>query len=412
MKTIQATALRTTWMRWVVLGIVACGALCAHAQEGGMLLDPSGNPAMDAVVTAPGTGGLIAAWSAYDGSWFRVKARVSNDGGQAWNDPVQLSSGELDAYYPAIVSEGGMAYIAWADTDGAKYGQVMACASSDSGATWSAPYAVSDSAPGVSHLRLAAQGATAWLVWTDCSSGVSNVMAASTTNSGASWSSPQAVAASAKPCRYPSVAMKGGAAHLVWEQWGAQAPEIAYASKTGNDAWTTPVLLSADDRWASESPTIAANAEDLFVAWRQDSADVSVISFTRLRNGQPLWDMPVALAAGASSSYPELAATGQRIVLAYEREGQAMLLESLDAGDAWGESQAVSESGWNGLARICLGPVYYYMTWTQEADGTVRLAVDPMGATPDMPAAAVAGAALLLALMGALGWRFSRQTGR
>jgi Neuraminidase (sialidase) len=132
----------------------------------------------------PHVGGALAAggadkqnlsavvWTAKGGSAFGVFALSSKDAGKTWGSPTQL--GGPQASRPDIAAAGDRVIAVWdeflegADAAG---NAAFAATSTDAGKTWSSPQMVSDPKVSISHPRIVTVGNGFRVFWTEQSSG-------------------------------------------------------------------------------------------------------------------------------------------------------------------------------------------------------------------------------------------------
>ena len=88
----------------------------------------------------------------------------SNDGGDTFGDPVNLSNNPGFSEHPQIAAVGDNIYIAWVD-DSSGERKVMFCKSPDSGKTFSENIVVAQNTIGPHHAELAAKGENVYIVW-------------------------------------------------------------------------------------------------------------------------------------------------------------------------------------------------------------------------------------------------------
>jgi hypothetical protein len=90
---------------------------------------------------------LHVVWSNWNGTDADVVYTRSSDGGTTWSAPVTVGGSSGDQLFPWVATSGGKVFASWYDRTAQtnSYG-VEAAASSDGGATWTAPVAIAPTA--------------------------------------------------------------------------------------------------------------------------------------------------------------------------------------------------------------------------------------------------------------------------
>lgn len=104
-------------------------------------------------------------------TWFTAGERSgtgafyarSTDGGQTFDAPLPLGSGER-AQHPYVFGLGSRTYLAWMEADG-RESRVWCRASSDGGESWSAAEMLAQGSPGADHPLLVSNGEEVFLSW-------------------------------------------------------------------------------------------------------------------------------------------------------------------------------------------------------------------------------------------------------
>jgi hypothetical protein len=208
----------------------------------------------------------------------------SLDGGTTWSErDVRLSDdpdGRAMSLTPRIVRAGSEVHVAWSDARNGAY-DIYVATSTDQGQTFGAPVRVDSDAPGSAFSafpQIVADGDGAVLVvWEDARAGLSDIYAAASTNSGASFFSDIRLdggddAGSANSFR-PRLAMSGSLAFVVWqdERNGTNRDIYFNRSSNGGLAWLgTARLVESDGRGAADStnPTVALSGSVAHVVWQ------------------------------------------------------------------------------------------------------------------------------------------------
>jgi hypothetical protein len=83
-------------------------------------------------------------WSNWNGANADVVYLRSADGGATWTSPVTIGGGPGDQFFPWVAARNGTVYTSWFDRAGSGDTYTIAgAASTDGGATWTAPVTLS-----------------------------------------------------------------------------------------------------------------------------------------------------------------------------------------------------------------------------------------------------------------------------
>jgi len=95
---------------------------------------------------------LHVAWSNWNGTNASIAYIRSTDGGKAWSAPVTISGSTGDQLFPWVAAHGGKVYATWFDRapGGGNTYAISGAASTNGGASWSAPVTVSTATSDVS----------------------------------------------------------------------------------------------------------------------------------------------------------------------------------------------------------------------------------------------------------------------
>ena len=266
----DGTRLAAVWQRWdgSKLRIQASASTDAGATWTiPRTLSEAGQDASLPQITTSADGTRLAAvWQRWDGSKSRIQASASSTGGTAWSSPQTLSEPGANAFYSQVVTsaDGTSTTAVWERSDGTNP-RVQASSSTDAGATWGIPATLSAAGHDAQHPEVAASadGTRLGAVWYRSDGTNDRVQASSSTDGGASWSSPATLSEPGQNARFPRIAssVEGTRLGAVW--WRSDGTNVrvqASASADGGVSWSSPATLSAPDQHA-DSQQVAASAD-------------------------------------------------------------------------------------------------------------------------------------------------------
>lgn len=274
-------------------------------------LDTSGKAFAPKVAWGRGQS-LVVVWSDEQRSTnvgnrvWDIYARSSPDGGSTWG-PEQLlsrfpSNAQTDAYIrPELVSDNEDNF--WAVWVGIRSGRsrLFVSRSKDGGRSWADPMEVSGQSQSVFGQRVVRAGQRMLIVWQDKRTGRDRLYAISSSDNGATWTSPtpigQLAADQATDAFAPAVVMdpSGGEVLVTWQDGRNGRDDIFLGrSLDGGRTWEDKdTRLDTDEQGTAVSRfSSIARAVDgrIAVAWEDDRAGFEGI-YLRIRSAgaQPTW---------------------------------------------------------------------------------------------------------------------------
>jgi predicted amidohydrolase len=353
----------------------------------------------DATQLVPALDGGLLAWIDFRrGNQSTYAARTGD--GVTWSEPALVSDREVrphdhfdNQWRPAVAADGDDALVAVLDFRVESW-DLYRSRSADAGATWSANVRVDDAEPDEGTLRERGHSAPALVrdgdevvaVWSDLRwpRVKPEVRLARSADWGQTWSASEPVAAGADAQDSPAAVLVSGDLLVAWQELADGVPLIRLSSGAaiGGPAFR---------------PSLAADGEDVWLAYEQRVGDGSVIMLARSTDGGVTWGEPVQADPGAPAGVTQRHATvlpGGMVVFADDRAGAEDVLVA-----AAGAVQRVDDSPPGAHARApaasLLDDSRLLVVWQetdvwQEADAgseTLRAAVGalPAGAAAPPP---------------------------
>jgi hypothetical protein len=234
-------------------------------------------------------------WEDYAAGNWEIYYSTSSDGGATWSTPVNISHTILaeSSNSDIAVDNSGNICVVWQDYAMGNW-EIYYSTSSDGGATWSTPVNISKNA------RVSAQPAIAMdnsgnlhVVWQDNSPTHWEIYYATSTDGGATWSTPVIITGDDYISEYPDIAIDSSSnLHVVWQD-GIPNSEIYYAiSPDGGTSWSHLVNISRNPSSKSELPDITIDNDDnLHVVWDDDATSDWEIYYATSSDGV-WWSTP------------------------------------------------------------------------------------------------------------------------
>ncbi|HRN28327.1 MAG TPA: exo-alpha-sialidase [Terrimesophilobacter sp.] len=288
---------------------------------------------------------VTALWSAVDSntSMETVYSTSSTDGGQSWSAVQQLSDSAVYSFLPQLASDGTRAIATWSTTD--DIGQVATALGG--GPVWTAPSTLTDPTSYSNIPMLAADAARIGVAWGGLVSGTWRVYFRASTDGGAMWSAPVAISAPQSGVIFaPQVVIDGDAITVAWIADDDQL--WATSSADGGAGWSTPAAVS-DGGATVFLFHLMGYDDEVAVVWQEGVTTTGVLRFSTFNS--TAWSDPVGLSDPAMrAAAPQLISHGDYLVAAWtERSGLLPTAAvrariSTDAGLTWQSAQDVGFS--------------------------------------------------------------------
>jgi len=299
----------------------------SKSTDGGATWTVSANP----ITTVPGSfhqrvpsiaidshNTLHVVWYGQDATYSRtnehqIKYSRSTDGGNTWSGwsniaPVSGYSGsDLWQEHPVLyIDANDKLYVVWEGQDSSHTtGEAKFTKSSDGGNTWSSWINVAALSTNQSRPTLVVDTngkifVIAYGYW--AATGKQNILYATSTNGGATFSSWSAVSASSTyDQRHPSAAIdSGNKIHLVWRQEdsGTGGKTLIKYSKYTSPSWAAASTVSATSGYYQFFPSIANSNGSQYVVWTEttdssgypsENPSTGRITFAKRLKGSSTW---------------------------------------------------------------------------------------------------------------------------
>ena len=155
--------------------------------------------------------------------------RVSNDNGETFEPPIDLSSNTRDSFNPQMVVSGNNVYVVWDDTSNAINGSdadIFFRVSNDNGETFEPPIDLSSNTGGSFDPQLIVSGNNVYVVWEDFSNGPdADIFFRVSNNNGETFGPPIDLSSNTGGSFDQQILVSGNNVYVVWED-SATAPML------------------------------------------------------------------------------------------------------------------------------------------------------------------------------------------
>lgn len=200
------------------------------------------------------------------------------------NETNNLTQNEDDSVYPQISSSSENIYLVWQESVGS-YGtsnyDIFFKKSNDSGETFGSPINLSNNTGFSEHPQIASVGNIIYIVWVDDSSGEREIMFCKSSDSGKTFSNSTIVSQNSKGPNHVELAAEGQSVYIVWNSFDKEMRNIILLSKSDDAGKTFAELREIGLADMETFPKIAANADEYFVTWDKENDKDTEILFIK-----------------------------------------------------------------------------------------------------------------------------------
>ena len=192
-----------------------------------------------------------------------------------------LTQNDDDSVYPQISSSSDNIYIVWQESVGS-YGttnyDIFFKKSNDNGDNFGSPINLSDNAGFSEHPQIASVGNLIYVVWVDDSSGEREIMFSKSSDSGKTFSNSIVISRNSMSPYHVELAAEGQNVYVVWNSFGMEMRNIILLSKSNDAGKTFGELTEIGVGDMETYPKIAANTDEYYIAWdRRDNKATEIL---------------------------------------------------------------------------------------------------------------------------------------
>ena len=278
--------------------------------------------------TPPEDDNVYVAWS--EGRPFdrEVFFAVSNDNGQTFSTPENISNNAGDSSELQMVVSDNNVYVVWTDTSNSgdiDNRDIFFTVSNDNGQTFlDTPIDLSNNAGDSANPRMAVSGSNVYVVWIDNSNGgdFDIFFTVSNDNGQTFLDTPIDLSNNTETSANPQMAVSGSNVYVVWidaSNGGDQDVFFTVSNDNGQTFLDTPIDLS-NNAGLSFNPQMAISGSNIYVVWVDDSngGDRDIFFTVSNDNGQTFLDTPIDLSNNAGdSATQQMAVSGSNVYVVW-----------------------------------------------------------------------------------------------
>ena len=300
-------------------------------------LSAAGQDAWYPQITGSADGSILASvWSRSDGSKWIIQGSTSADSGKTWSAPDDLSLAGQDAYGPQVTvsADGTSLASVWSRSDGSN-SIIQAFNTGPAWLTWTDLSAAGQNAD-CPQVTGSADGTRVTVVWYRWNGSKYIIQASTSADSGKTWSAPDDLSLAGQDAYTPQVTGSADGSRLTSVWWRSNGVNFIIQASTSSDSgatWSTPVNVSAAG-WNADEPQVTGSADGgkLTSVWRRFNGSNYIIQASTSTDSGATWSTPVDLSvAGQHADGPQVtgSADGTRLASVWSRcDGSKYIIQA------------------------------------------------------------------------------------
>ncbi len=230
----------------------------------------------------------------------------------AWESPVRISDGVMDARYPQVAAAGQYVHAVWRDVSAMT---LVYRRSTDGGSTWADPITLHTA--GCTYAYVAVSGQYVHVVW-DAESSSIKYRRSTAYGAAGSWDATVTLSSGTTTGYEPDIAARGSRVYVTWIGYSPHQDEILFRSSADNGAsWaaaTTAATGCTGTARVAASYNSGTAAEMVYVAWYSDDAGNYYVKHQRSTNGGSAWSAALTLwtISKATQNYCEVSVAAHK----------------------------------------------------------------------------------------------------
>lgn len=293
--------------------------------------------------------------------------------------PNNITQNDDDSVYPQISSSSNNIYIVWQESVGS-YGttnyDVFFKKSNDDGNSFGSPINLSDNIGFSEHPQIASVGNHVYVVWVDDSSGQREVMFSKSIDSGKTFSNSIVVSQNSLGPYHAELAAKGQNVYIVWNSFGMKTSNIILLAKSNDEGKTFGELIEIGEGDTETYPKIAANDNEYYITWdRRDHKDTEILLSKGHKdyNIQNVTQIEKLNNEDVDGGESQVAADANRVIVTWTsnipiNKKYVYVSSSMNNGNDFGDNIPISSTNSSNVENIIIDD-NSYIVWQDNIDG-------------------------------------------
>lgn len=293
--------------------------------------------------------------------------------------PNNITQNDDDSVYPQISSSSNNIYIVWQESVGS-YGttnyDIFFKKSNDDGNSFGSPINLSDNIGFSEHPQIASVGNHVYVIWVDDSSGQREVMFSKSLDGGKTFSNSIVVSQNSLGPYHAELAAKGQNVYIVWNSFGMQTSNIILLAKSNDEGKTFGELIEIGEGDTETYPKIAANDNEYYITWdRRDHKDTEILLSKGHKdyNIQNVTQIEKLNNEDVDGGESQVAADVNRVIVTWTsnipiNKKYVYVSSSMNNGNDFGDNIPISSTNSSNVENIIIDD-NSYIVWQDNIDG-------------------------------------------
>ena len=294
--------------------------------------------------------------------------------------PNNLTQNDDDSVYPQISSSSDNIYIVWQESVGS-YGttnyDILFKKSNDDGNSFGSPINLSDNIGFSEHPQIASVGNHIYVVWVDDSSGQREIMFSKSLDSGKTFSNSIVVSQNSLSPYHAELAAEGQNVYIVWNSFGIETGNIIFLAKSNDQGKTFGKLIEIGEGDLETYPKIAASANEYYITWdRRDHEDTEILlikGHKDYNNTQNVTQIDKLNNENIDGGESQVAADADHVIVTWTSnipvdKKYVYVSNSINNGNYFGDNIPISSTNSSNVENILIDD-NSYIVWQDNIDG-------------------------------------------
>jgi hypothetical protein len=296
-----------------------------------------------------------------------------------FNKPNNLTQNDDDSVYPQISSSSNNIYIVWQESVGS-YGttnyDIFFKKSNDDGNSFGSPINLSDNIGFSEHPQIASVGNHVYVIWVDDSSGQREIMFSKSLDSGKTFSNRIVVSQNSLGTYHAELAAKGQNVYIVWNSFGMETSNVILLAKSNDEGKNFGELIEIGEGDTETYPKIAANDNEYYITWdRRDHKDTEILLSKGHKdyNIQNVTQIEKLNNEDVDGGESQVAADANRVIVTWTsnipiNKKYVYISSSMNNGNDFGDNIPISSTNSSNVENIIIDD-NSYIVWQDNIDG-------------------------------------------